>query len=254
MHVVIDVAGQIVVDHVSDVRNVESTSGNVSGNQHRCAPSSEGPQCCFTLSLTAISVNGGSRQSIVHQVVFQGIRTFFGLHKDQRQPLLHRLHQVQQHLTLVRRRHILHHLHDQISGRTHTTHRQEDVVMHEIRGQTLNLLGEGGGEQQGLTFTRAGHVLTLHDAPDLRFESHVQHTISLIQSQVSHAFQTHTGSVHDVDETAGRGHQKVAPTLQFTQLLHLGGTSVDHHRANAGLVGEFTGFVVDLRGQLAGGG
>ena len=36
--------------------------------------------------------------------------------------------------------------------------------MQEVCGQALDLLGEGGGEEQGLAVARAGHVLLVDDA------------------------------------------------------------------------------------------
>lgn len=51
-------------------------------------------------------------------------------------------------------------------------------------GQPLDLFGEGGGEHEGLALAGGGHVVLLHDATDLRLETHVQHPVSLIQHQV----------------------------------------------------------------------
>ena len=42
-------------------------------------------------------------------------------------------------------------------------HREEDVVVQEVCGQALDLLGEGGREEQGLALAGAGHVLLIHN-------------------------------------------------------------------------------------------
>ena len=58
--------------------------------------------------------------------------------------------EVQQDVALFVGGDVLHVLHDQVSGGTDTPDRQEDVVVHEVCGQALDLLGEGGAEEQGL--------------------------------------------------------------------------------------------------------
>lgn len=42
VHVVVDVGGQVVVDDVADVRNVETASGDVCGHEDRSATGPEG--------------------------------------------------------------------------------------------------------------------------------------------------------------------------------------------------------------------
>ena len=54
----------------------------------------------------------------------------------------------------------------------------------------LDLFGEGGAEHHGLSDAFRRHGVLLHDASDLGLETHVQHTISLVQDQ--EAAHTHT--------------------------------------------------------------
>eukprot|EP00959_Pyramimonas_sp_CCMP1952_P204374 4274103-Pyramimonas_sp.AAC.1 len=52
-------------------------------------------------------------------------------------------------------------------------HRQEDVLLRgeEVRGEALDLLGEGGREEHCLAFADARHVLPVHNLADLGGES-----------------------------------------------------------------------------------
>ena len=50
-------------------------------------------------------------------------------------------------------------LHDEVRRRPDAADRQEDVVGHEVGGEPLDLLGEGGGEEQRRARARGGHVL-----------------------------------------------------------------------------------------------
>ena len=131
---------------------------------------------------------------------------------------LHCCNEVQQDLALVIGCYILNVLDNQICGGSNTAHRQEDVVVHEVSCQPLNLLGEGSTEQQGLPVAAARHVLSLHDAPDLRFKSHVQHAVSLIQGQIVHHLQGDSGPLDEVTQPAWCGHQDITAALNFSQL------------------------------------
>ena len=50
-------------------------------------------------------------------------------------------------------------LDDEVGRRADAAHGEEDVVGHEVRGEPLDLLGEGRREEVGLALSRAGHVL-----------------------------------------------------------------------------------------------
>jgi len=63
-----------------------------------------------------------------------------------RTPHLDGVDEVQQDLALVVALHELHVLHDQVGGRPHAPHRQEDVVVQEVAGQPLDLLRQRGGD------------------------------------------------------------------------------------------------------------
>lgn len=131
---------------------------------------------------------------------------------------LHCCNEVQEDLALVIGCYILNVLDNQICGGSNTAHRQEDVIVHEVSCQPLDLLGEGSTEQQGLPVTAARHVLSLYNAPNLRFKSHVQHAVSLIQRQIVHHLQGDSGPLNEVTQSAGCGHQDVTAALNFTQL------------------------------------
>lgn len=49
----------------------------------------------------------------------------------------------------------------------------------------LDFFRKGSTEHHGLSNAFRGHGVLFNDASDLRFKSHVQHTISLIQNQVT---------------------------------------------------------------------
>ena len=82
---------------------------------------------------------------------------------------LDRVDQVQEDSALVIGGHILDVLHDEVGGGADAANGEEDVVVHEVCSQALDLLGEGGGEEESLALACPWHVLSFHNAPDLRF-------------------------------------------------------------------------------------
>jgi len=82
-------------------------------------------------------------------------------------PHLHGVDAVQHRLLLLVRLHVLHVLRDEVRAGAHAPDGEEDVVVQEVGGEALDLLGEGRGEEHRLAVAGGGHVLALHDAADL---------------------------------------------------------------------------------------
>lgn len=51
MHIVVDVGGQVIVDDVGDVRDVQATGSHVSGHQDGGASSPEAPQRLWSMKV-----------------------------------------------------------------------------------------------------------------------------------------------------------------------------------------------------------
>lgn len=60
---------------------------------------------------------------------------------------------------------------------------QEDVVLEEVSSQHLDLFRERGREHERLAIARLRHRVLLDDAPDLRLETHVEHSVGFVQHQ-----------------------------------------------------------------------
>jgi hypothetical protein len=98
------------------------------------------------------------------------------------------------------------------------------------------------------------HILTLNDTTNLRFETHVQHTISLIENQVLDVAEGDAATLNQIDKTTRGSYEKIATTLDLTELRTDVGTTINNTRSNPGSVCELAGLIVDLRDKLTGGG
>jgi hypothetical protein len=157
---------------------------------------------------------------------------------------------VEQDRALVHVLDVFNLLGDVLGGGTNTSNRQEDVVLQEISGEHLNVAGEGGGEHESLTVLDAWHILTLNNSANLGLETHVQHTISLVENKVLDVAQRDTASLDQVDKTTWSGNEKITATLDLTKLRTNVCTTIDDAWSNPGSVCELARLVEDLRDKF----
>lgn len=79
------------------------------------------------------------------------------------------------------------------------------ILLAKIQGQLLHLLWPRGREEQSLLIGSN----EAHDLTYLGFETHVQHTIGLIQHQVRHSVQGGVVTLDEIDQSARTGDNQV---------------------------------------------
>jgi hypothetical protein len=247
-----NVGRQVVQDDVLDVGNVQTSGGDGSSDQDGCSTGLELLQSPFSFSLGSVTVNGGSVQASVTQKVTKGVGHSLGFHKDQGQSIGLGADDIQQEGSLVIVFDKLDSLGNVLGGRTDSTDGQEDIVLQEVSRQHLNFSGESGGEHECLTVLNTGHVLTFDNLSDLRFEAHVQHSISFIEDQVLDVGQRDLATVDQIDQSTGSGGQKVATSFDRSDLSTNVGTTVSDGGPDPRSVSKLSSFLVDLRHQFSG--
>lgn len=90
-------------------------------------------------------------------------------------------------------------------------------------GELLNVLGPRGAEHEGLT-VRANLA---DDLANLRFETHVQHPVSLVHDQVGHTTQVSFASLEHVNQSSRCSDDDFNSTLKITDLRTFWCTTVD---------------------------
>jgi hypothetical protein len=257
MDVIVDVTGEIIVDDVGDVGDVQTTGGDSGCNHDRSLTSPEGVQGVLTLPLGAVTVNGGGGHVVTVQEVAQHISHALGLDEDQGQadgiPGLAG-QDVEEDAALVGVLNVLDLLGDILAGRTDTADAKEDVVLQEITGEHLNITREGGGEHESLPLLDAGHVLALDNTTNLGLETHVQHAISFIEDEVLDVGKADPATFDEIDETTWGSREEITAFLDLAKLLVDIGATVDYGGANPGAISELAGLLVNLRDKLASGG
>jgi hypothetical protein len=249
--VVVNVSGQIVVDDVGHVGDIETTSSNSSGNQDGATTVTEELQSTLTLTLGAVTVNGGSRETLVDEEVGEGVGHTLGLDEDESQTSAAvSVEDVQEDGALVSVLDVLNLLSDVLRGRSDTTDGQEDVVLEEVASKHLDVTGESGREHESLAVLNQGHILTLNDTANLGLETHVQHAVGLVKNKVLDVSEGDTATLDQIDKTTRGSDEKIATTLNLAELGTNVGTTVHDTGADPRAVSKLTGLVEDLRDKL----
>jgi hypothetical protein len=249
--VVVNVGGQIVVDDVGHVGDIETTGSNSSGNQDGATAVTEELQSTLTLALGAVTVNGGSGETLVDEEVGEGVGHTLSLHEDEGQTSAAvSVENVQEDGALVSVLDVLDLLGNVLRGRSDTTDGQENVVLEEVASKHLDVAGEGGREHESLAVLDQRHILTLNDTANLGLETHVQHTVSLVKNKVLDVSEGDTATLNQIDETTGSSNEKIAATLNLAKLGTDVGTTVHDTGADPRAVSKLAGLIEDLGDKL----
>lgn len=248
-----NVGGQVVEDDVGDVGDIQASSSDSRGDEDGRSTGSEGEQSRLSLSLRSVTVNRSGVVSLLTQEVAERVGHSLGLDKDEAETT--RLlggEEVEKERLLVVVVDVLDSLGDVLRGGTDSTDGKEDVVLEEGSGEHLDLLGEGSGEHEGLAELDTWHVFTLDDSPDLGLETHIQHSVSLVEDEVLDVGETDLASLDKVDESTRSGREEVTTSVESSDLLSNVGTTVDDGGSDPRSVGELPSLLVDLRDKLSG--
>lgn len=257
MDVVVNVAGQIIVDDMGDVGNVKSTGSNGRSYHDGSPASSKSLESHLSFALGTITVDGGSREVVAHQEVAQHVRhpLCFDEHKSEPEVLLGlRSENVKQDAPLIEILNILDLLSDVFGCASNSSNAQEDIILQKVLGKHLNVSGECSTEHEGLTVRSAGHILSLNNTPDLGLETHVKHAIGLVKDEILDVGEADAATFDQVNKTARCGAKEVTTTFDKAELLIDIGSTVNDGRANPGPIRELPCLVMNLGDKLTGGG
>ena len=94
---------------------------------------------------------------------------------------------------------------DVFGGGANTADGEEDIVLEEVLRKDLDVAREGSAEHEGLAFVDTRHILSLDDATDLMFETHVKHTVRLVKNEVTDVGKADATTFDEINKTSGSG-------------------------------------------------
>jgi len=204
--VVIDVGGKVIVDNMGNIGNIETTSSDSGGDQDGSVTLTESLEGHFTLPLGSVTMNRRGRVVAGDEEVGENVGHPLGLdeHKSQATLGFHGK-DVQEDRALIVVLDILDLLGDVLGGGANTADGEEDVVLEEVLGEDLDVAWKCGAEHEGLTVMDTRHILSLNDATDLVFETHVKHAVGLVKDKVPDVGKADTTTFDEINETSGSG-------------------------------------------------
>jgi hypothetical protein len=237
-----------------EFNHTDTTRSHISGNHDGALALLEFVENPITLLLLLVTVDGKGWPAVLSEEASDLVGDTLGASEDEALVVLvlHDLLEVLDHLVaLLELGNDLDDLGDAVvGGKVHGTDVDLDEVVLEVLGERANLLGPCSGPHASLT-VRANLAKNL---ADLGLETHVEHTISLIEDEVGNAAKVGLSRLEHVDQTARGGDTHLDTASEISDLLTLGDTTVDTGVANARRFAELVNFSLNLDSELTGGG
>ena len=251
------VFGDLIVDDVGDVVDVDAAGGDVGGDQHVDLTGAEGFERLLPCDLAEVAVDGADFEAAFGEFVGHLLGGALGAGEDHRRAAALGLQNATDHLHLVQGVGAVGELLGGVVGGRPLHALGADVgrLGHERACQGDDRVRHGGREQHRLAL---GGNLT-QDAFDVGQEAQIQHFVGLVEHQHRQPAEPQVALLGEVEQAARGADDDVGTGLQRLDLRLVGPTAVDGDDAQrAAAVGPkvFGGtgkVVVDLHAQLSGG-
>lgn len=123
-----------------------------------------------------------------------------------------------------------------------------DKVVEEVHGETLDLLGPSGREQESLSVRSD----LRNNLSDLGLETHVEHSVGFVHNEISNTLEVGLASLEHVDQSTRSGDTDLDTSLEVSDLRALGSTTVNGSVPNSGRLTKLGSFGLDLNSELSG--
>ena len=212
--VILHVHRKIVVHHVRDAVHVNAARRDVRRHQHPHHAFLEILQRAQPLVLRAVRVQRRTAHALLLQLPRQPVGGVLHPRENQHHVHLRVLQQMQQQRRLQMLRHFIEKLRHRLGGIGAPANLDDFWRVLKFVRQRFDLLGQGRREHQRLPLLRQG----LHDAPDVRQKTHVQHPVRLVEHEIFQLRKIGGALAHQVQQPAGARHNHVRARPQGADL------------------------------------
>ena len=237
---------RIDVDDQFDVIHVHTASGDVRGDEHAGASTTERCEVAIALRLGQVAVQVDGGDPLLRQLL--GVALRLVLRACEEDAAAHAGGQLSDEVLLV----VVRHLEDVVGHRGDVgfrfVDRVQNLVVEEAADQLVHTVVERGGEEHPLTVGRG----LLHDPRDTGEEAQVSHVVGLVEDRDLHGVERERALLEQVLEAAGAGHDDVDAAPQSGDLLVGAHAAEDGGGAHAVDLCERCDDRVDLGRELAG--
>ncbi len=247
VHVGLLVLGDLVVDDVGDVVDVDAAGGDVGGDQHVDVAGAERLERLLAGGLAQVAVHGADLEAALGEFVGDLLRGALGAGEDHRRAAALGLQDAADQFDLVQRVGAV----DELLGGVVDGRRMRrlgpDVggLVHERAGQRDDRVRHGRREQHGLPF-----VGDLPQNPlDVGQEAQVEHFVGLVEHQHRQPAELQVALLRQVEQAPWRADDDVDALLQRLDLRLVGPAAVDGRDGQLAFTG---GEVLRRGGQVSG--
>ena len=157
------------------------------------------------------------------------------------------LDQVDQQVLLHLAADRVHLLRDQLGGLVAARDLDQHRRVQQAVGERLDLVAEGGGEEQALLLLRQ-HREHLLDVVD---EAHVEHAVGFVEDEDLDVREVERALAVVVEQAPRRGDEDVDAAAQLVDLRLHADAAEHHHAGELGVLAVGAHAFLDLRGELA---
>jgi hypothetical protein len=241
--------GDVEVDDVADLGDVDAPGGDVRGHQDPVGAGLEAVEGGLALALGQVALDAGGAAAGLAQHLGQGFGLVLGAGEHDDRVGLGLIEQFHEQRGLAAGGHgvdgVVHGL-----GRGLASDAHGDGIGQDVGGQLFDGVGHGGREEQVLAFGRE----PVQDGPDVREEAHVEHVVGLVQDQGVQGGEVGVALADVVQQASGAGHDDVHAAAQGLGRGAHAHAAIDGDAFDVGPAAEVAHGVVDLFGQFPGGG
>ncbi len=242
--------GQVKVDDVGDVFDVNAPCGEVGGDQDGGFAGFEGGEDFLPVALQFVAVEYVDGQVLLFHGFGQAVGPAAGAAEDENAFIFEALEEPAEQDVLV----VLFYV---VEGFLNIFGSGGDWVGRNIHGFVQNAGGKregggghGGGEEEGL----AGLGEHRGDFADVGCKAHIEHAVGFVDHKNLYLVEFEGLAFDEVEHAAGGGDEDVDAGAQGEDLLFVFCAAVDEQGGELGVGGEFVNVFLQLNGELAGGG
>ena len=230
--------------------DVDAARRDVGGHQHAQLAALEVGQRLGARALALVAVDRHRGNAGLVQVLAQAVGAV--LHAGEHQHLVPvlRLDQMDQQILLLLAADGDDALRDRLGSGVAPRHLDDTRLVQQPLGQRLDLVAEGGREQQALLLLGQDRQHLL----DVVHEAHVEHAVGLVEHEELDAAQVQRALAVVVEQPARRGHQDVDAALEAVDLRAHADAAEHHHARELEMLAVVAHALLDLGGEFAGGG
>ena len=238
--------GQLEVDHVGKLLDVQTSGRDVRRDQNAHTTVLEVGERARAGALRLVAVDRRGLEAVAVQLLGEPVRAVLGPGEDQDLTPVVRADHVGEKLALPASLDGVDDLLDQFGRDALARDLDLDRPLQKIVCETLDLLRDGGGEEQRLAL-RGHHCQHTTDVVD---EAHVEHPIGFVEDEHLDLVELDRALLHVVEQTPGGSDDDLHAAAQGRELGPNADATVDQGRANGQVAAVGPNALVDLRGEL----